>query len=128
MNEWLTVTTSSPGATPTAWRARSSAAVPLATAHACGAPTNAGELGLERLDLGSLGEPARREHPLHRRGLLGAGGRPGERDHPATVAAWRAATSRIVSSSPVVVVNPSAARAVDASAQSRPTSPGRTGA
>ena len=40
MNEWLTVTTSSPGRTPTASSARCSAAVPLDTAHACGAPTN----------------------------------------------------------------------------------------
>src|SRR5512138_3603318 len=41
MNEWLTVTTSSPGRTPAATRARCSAVVQLDTAHACGAPTNA---------------------------------------------------------------------------------------
>src|SRR5678816_4847117 len=41
MNEWLTVTTSSPGPTPTASSARCSAVVQLDTAQACGAPTAA---------------------------------------------------------------------------------------
>src|ERR1700761_190910 len=40
-NDELTVTTSSPGPTPTARSAKCSAAVPLATAQACGAPTAA---------------------------------------------------------------------------------------
>src|SRR4051794_20759614 len=40
MKEWLTVTTSSPGPTPTARKARWSAAVQLATAQAWGAPTD----------------------------------------------------------------------------------------
>jgi hypothetical protein len=39
MNEWLTVTTSSPGAIPSAVSARWSAVVQLDTAHACGAAT-----------------------------------------------------------------------------------------
>src|SRR5688572_24679306 len=38
MNEWLTVTTSSPGRTPAASSAKCSAVVQLETAHACGAP------------------------------------------------------------------------------------------
>src|SRR6187402_641582 len=41
MNEWLTVTTSSPGPTPRATSARCSAVVQLDTAQACGAPTAA---------------------------------------------------------------------------------------
>ena len=38
MNEWLTVMTSSPAATPTARSARCSAVVQFDTAQACGAP------------------------------------------------------------------------------------------
>src|SRR6478735_1664469 len=41
MNEWLTVMTSSPALTPTAFRARCSAVVQLETAQACAAPTKA---------------------------------------------------------------------------------------
>src|SRR5678815_2318516 len=39
MKEWLTVTTSSPGPTPSASSARCNAVVQLETAHACDAPT-----------------------------------------------------------------------------------------
>src|ERR1700680_2240435 len=41
MKEWLTVTTSSPGPTPTDRRASARAAVQLATAQAWATPTNA---------------------------------------------------------------------------------------
>src|SRR4051812_6648312 len=40
INEWLTVTTSSPGLTPAASKARCNAVVQLVTAQACGEPTN----------------------------------------------------------------------------------------
>ena len=81
MKVWLTVTTSSPGPTPTASSARCSAVVQFDTAQAWGAPTMGGELGLEGGDLRPLREPAGEDDGGGGLGLLRAEDGLGDRDH-----------------------------------------------
>ena len=89
MNEWLTVTTSSPGPTPTASSARCSAVVQLETAQACGAPTAAANSRSKAATSGPCVTQPDEDHAARRLGLALVHPRPGDRESVRSVGCSR---------------------------------------